>query len=134
MADLIAIGRKGQTQASTGAEAVSVAADEIHVTEAAARKIQEKLEAEGQAQGVFRVGVMGGGCSGLTYRFAVEAAAGARDRVFEAHGVRVVVDPKSLGVIGGTVLDWKQELGKAQFWMRNPHAKSACSCGASFAL
>lgn len=135
MADLIAIGRKGaKKKALADVATVEVGPEEIHVTEAAAHKIREKLTEEGKPAGVFRVGIMGGGCSGLTYHFAVEDAAEERDLRFAAHGVTVVVDPKSLRHIGGTVLDWQTELGKAQFLMRNPHVKSACSCGASFTL
>lgn len=134
MADLIAIGRKGGKQPKAEAPAIEVPADEIHVTEEAAAQIKEKLAAEGKPDGVFRVGIMGGGCSGLTYLFAVDDAPEERDRIFDFHGVRVIVDPKSLQHLGGTVLDWSAELGKTQFVMRNPHVKSACSCGSSFTL
>lgn len=134
MAQLISIGRKKSATPEAEAPAVQVPDDGIGITAAAARKILEKLEQEGQPSGVFRVGIMGGGCSGLTYLFRVEAAAKERDRVFEVEGARVVVDPKSLGHIGGTLLDWREELGKSGFEMRNPHVKSACSCGSSFTL
>lgn len=136
MAGLISITRKGEKKEPKGPKApeVEVPSDAIYVTEKAAAKIVEKLEAEGKSGGVFRVGIMGGGCSGLTYLFAVEDAPEERDRVFEFYGTRVVVDPKSLKYLGGTVLDWREELGKSGFEMRNPHVKSACSCGSSFSL
>lgn len=135
MADLIAIGRKGAKKNDTPTEDLpEVASDEIHVTHAAAEQIREKMAADNKPEGVFRVGIMGGGCSGLTYLFAVEDAPRPTDQRFEREGVVVVVDPKSLTFLGGTVLDWKSELGKTQFVMRNPHVKSSCSCGSSFSL
>ena len=136
MADLIAIGRKGaKKKVDAPAEALpEVASDEIHVTAAAAAQIRLKMSAENKSDGVFRVGIMGGGCSGLTYLFAVEETARDNDQRFERDGVVVVVDPKSLTYLGGTVLDWQAELGKSQFLMRNPHVKSSCSCGSSFSL
>jgi iron-sulfur cluster assembly accessory protein len=135
MADLIAIGRKNNRPSSAGAGAqVDVPADQLQITQGAADQIRKKLDEAGKPSGVFRVGIMGGGCSGLTYLFAVEDAPKERDRVFRELGVTVVVDPKSLGLLGGTLLDWHNELGKAQFVMRNPHAKSSCSCGSSFSL
>lgn len=136
MADLIAIGRKGAKKKQDVAEEAlpEVGPNEIYVTQAAAAQIREKMAAESKIEGVFRVGIMGGGCSGLTYLFAVEDAARESDQRFERDGIVVVVDPKSLAYLGGTVLDWKAELGKTQFLMRNPHVKSSCSCGSSFSL
>jgi iron-sulfur cluster assembly accessory protein len=135
MVQLISIGRKNDKLAVETAEpAMEVASDALGITGAAARMILEKLALEGKREGVFRVGIMGGGCSGLTYLFRVEDAAKERDRVFEREGARVVVDPKSLGHLGGTVLDWREELGKSGFEVRNPHVKSSCSCGSSFTL
>lgn len=135
MANLISIGgNKKDKQRPADEPAVDVPSDQIAVTERAARVIADKLSAEGKPAGVFRVGIMGGGCSGLTYLFRVEDAAEERDLRFEAHGVTVVVDPKSLKHLGGTLLDWREELGKASFEMRNPQVRSSCSCGSSFTL
>ncbi len=137
MANLISIGsKKAKSAAAQAADepVVEVPAGEIVVTERAARKIQEKLAAEGKPGGVFRVGIMGGGCSGLTYLFRVEDAADERDRRYDFHGACVVVDPKSLKHLAGTLLDWHEELGKSGFEMKNPQVKSACSCGSSFTL
>jgi len=139
---LIAIGRKSdKAKARDEAEkkaaalaALSVASDAIALTEEAAHHVKERLVADGAPDGYFRVGVRGGGCSGLTYEFKVEAEKRERDLLFEAHGARVIVDPKSLKVLGGTVLDYDQALGKSGFSMKNPNAKSACSCGQSFSI
>lgn len=134
MSALISIGRKNAKKDDAPQVEVFVPEGEIRVTAQAAEEIAKKLTEEGQPEGVFRVGIMGGGCSGLTYLFRVEEKERAKDRVFEAHGVRVVVDEKSLKHIGGTLLDWKSELGAHGFEMRNPHVKSACSCGSSFTV
>lgn len=138
MANLISIGgrksSKGASQAAADEPAVEVPAGGIAVTERAARAIEEKLRAEGKPEGVFRVGIMGGGCSGLTYLFRIDDAPTERDHRFAFHGVTVVVDPKSLPHLAGTLLDWREELGKAGFEMRNPHVRSSCSCGSSFSL
>lgn len=135
MAHLISISRKKDKDTAAAAEpVVEVPAGEIAVSARAAAKIREKLVAEGKADGVFRVGIMGGGCSGLTYVFRVEESAEERDRGFDFHGVTVVVDPKSLKHLEGTLLDWREELGASGFEMKNPHVKSACSCGSSFTL
>lgn len=139
MANLISIGGSKKTNANGAATAgdepvLEAPADGIAVTERAARAIADKLEAEGKPAGVFRVGIMGGGCSGLTYLFRIDDAATARDHRLEAHGVTVVIDPKSLQHLAGTVLDWREELGKTSFEMRNPHVRSSCSCGSSFSL
>jgi iron-sulfur cluster assembly accessory protein len=132
MATLIGIGRP---QKKAKAEApVDVPQDELQVTARAAEQIRERLDEEGQPDGVFRVGIQGGGCSGLSYLFQVEAAAKERDHVFEAGGVKVVVDPRSLKLLGGTLLDYRTELGAHGFEMKNPHVKSSCSCGSSFTV
>jgi iron-sulfur cluster assembly accessory protein len=133
---LIAIQRKKKASAeqTPTPQNESVKADEVQITSGAARRVAEKLASEGQPQGIMRIGIKGGGCSGLTYHFAVEAEPKATDRVFSAHDVRVCVDPKSLTLLGGTILDVEEGLGKSGFVMRNPNASGSCSCGASFAL
>lgn len=132
---LIAIGRKNKKEPT--AEVVTadqVKEDEVFVTAAAAAHVAEMADKEGVAGGVLRVGIKGGGCSGLTYHFAIVAEPRETDRVFERDGARVVVDPKSLKLLGGTILDWDHALGRSGFIMRNPHAKSTCSCGESFSI
>jgi iron-sulfur cluster assembly accessory protein len=132
---LISIGRKKDKKAEPRPElGVEVPEGTIAVTEAAADEIKRKLAEDGKPEGVFRVGIQGGGCSGLQYLFAVEDEARAKDSVIEAHGVRVVVDPKSLKLLGGTLLDFEKALGGGSFKMRNPHVKSSCSCGSSFTV
>jgi iron-sulfur cluster assembly protein len=106
----------------------------ITVTERAAHKIRETLEREGLAEGGLRLGVRGGGCSGLNYVLRFEADKKAGDKVFEAEGSQVFVDFKSLLYLKGLTLDWKGDLMQEGFIFENPNAKSTCSCGISFTV
>ena len=107
----------------------------VDVAENAATRLRELLDREDKGEGFgLRMKVVGGGCSGLSYLFQVEAAAEERDLRFEAFGVTIVVDPRSLKLLGGTLLDYRQEVGAHGFEMKNPHVKSACSCGSSFSV
>ena len=84
--------------------------------------------------GGLRVAIKAGGCSGFAYTFQFEPAPKATDQVFEGPGgVKVFVDPRSLKLLDGTVLDFdEQNLMATNFTLRNPHAKSTCGCGESF--
>lgn len=130
---LIGIKRKSDV-AKERAPLPDVPADEIYVTGAAADGIARRLETEGHIGGILRVGIMGGGCSGLSYAFTAEAAPEDDDIIFTQGDARICVDERSLTHLGGTVLDWDSALGRSGFVMRNPHAKSSCSCGESFSL
>ncbi len=106
----------------------------IEITESAARVITRQLEKQHQPQGGLRVAVKAGGCSGFSYTFTWDEAARQADLVFEgAGGARVFVDPRSLKLLDGTVLDFDEHnLMATSFTLRNPHAKSTCGCGESF--
>ncbi len=106
----------------------------IHLTERAAQKIRLQLEKEGvpQETGGLRVGVQGGGCSGLSYAMRLDTKARDRDKVFEEHGSRIFVDPKSLLFLGGTTLDFEETLMRQGFVLQNPNAARNCGCGSSF--
>jgi iron-sulfur cluster assembly protein len=106
----------------------------IHVTEKAAQKIQDLLRKEGvpDASGGLRVGVQGGGCSGLSYAMRLDTKARDRDKVFEENGVRVFVDPKSLLFLDNTTLDYEETLMRQGFVFQNPQATRSCGCGSSF--
>lgn len=106
----------------------------IKVTEAAAAKIREGLIKEGLVKGGLRLGVRGGGCSGLNYVIRFEAAHKSGDKVFEEYGIRVFVDLKSLLYLKGTTLDWQGDLMQQGFTFVNPNAKRTCSCGISFTV
>jgi iron-sulfur cluster assembly accessory protein len=106
----------------------------IEITESAARVITRQLEKRHQPQGGLRIAVKAGGCSGFSYTFAWDEAAREADLVFEgAGGAKVFVDPRSLKLLDGTVLDFDEHnLMATSFTLRNPHAKSTCGCGESF--
>jgi iron-sulfur cluster assembly protein len=107
----------------------------IHVTEKAARKIQDLLAKEGvSARGGLRLGVQGGGCSGLTYAMRLDAQARDRDQVFEQNGARVFVDPKSYVYLNEVTLDYEETLMRKGFIFQNPRATHSCGCGSSFTV
>lgn len=105
----------------------------IEITETASRKIRNLMAKQGIADGGLRVGVKGGGCSGLSYTFAWEREARFGDEVFEgADGAKIFIDKKSLLYLNGTVLDYDTNLVSKGFVFNNPNAKSSCGCGSSF--
>ncbi len=106
----------------------------IHVTEKAAEKIRQLLVKEGvpETSGGLRVGVQGGGCSGLSYAMKLETQARDRDRVIEENGARVFVDPKSFLCLDNTTLDYQVTLVRQGFVFQNPAATRSCGCGSSF--
>jgi iron-sulfur cluster assembly accessory protein len=108
----------------------------IEITESAARVITRQLAKQGLATGGLRVAVKAGGCSGYSYVFGFEPAPRATDVVFDGPaGVKVYVDPRSLRLLDGTVLDFDEHnLLATTFTLNNPHAKSACGCGTSFGV
>lgn len=105
----------------------------LTVTESAARAIAKYLKTNDAPAGAgLRVGVRGGGCSGLSYYLDVETTARDNDHVIDAHGVNVYVDPKSLLFLQGTTLDFVSGLMESGFKFVNPKAGKACGCGESF--
>ena len=108
----------------------------IELSELAAKRIRVLLEKEGLSpeQGGLRLGVQGGGCSGLSYAMRLEAQPRERDKIFTAHGARVFVDPKSLRYLGGTRLEFEDTLMRQGFLLQNPNAARTCGCGSSFTV
>jgi iron-sulfur cluster assembly protein len=107
----------------------------IEVTQAASKRIREAMVDEGVAGGGLRVGVKAGGCSGLSYIFKWETAQRPDDEIFQsADGLRIFVDPKSYGVLKGTILDCDPNMLGQSLIFRNPNAKTACGCGLSFTV
>jgi len=105
----------------------------IQISDTAAHKIRSLMAKQGIEEGGLRVGVKGGGCSGLSYTFAWERAARFGDQVFEGpEGAKIFVDKKSLLFLDGTVLDYDTNLLSKGFVFNNPNAKSTCGCGSSF--
>ena len=103
----------------------------ITMTERAAQHVQKFLERRGKGIGL-RVGVYTRGCSGLAYKLEYADELAPEDRVFECHGVKVLVDPKSLEYINGTELDFAREGLNEGFKFNNPNVKDECGCGESF--
>jgi iron-sulfur cluster assembly accessory protein len=83
---------------------------------------------------ILRLSVEGGGCSGFQYRFGLADAPDGDDSVTETDGVRLVVDPVSLDLVAGSIVDYVESLGGAAFRVENPQAASGCGCGASFSV
>ncbi len=109
------------------------AASGVALTEKAARHVARYIERRGKGHGL-RVGVRTTGCSGLAYKLEYVDEPVAEDRVFESHGVKVFVDPKSLPYIDGTELDFAREGLNEGFKFRNPNVKDECGCGESFRI
>ncbi len=106
----------------------------IEISDQAAAHIRALSEQKGTPQGGLRLGVRGGGCSGLSYVIDWAAVPSRLDQVIEKDGARVFVDPKSAVFLQGTVIDWQQTLMHSGFVFRNPNVKSSCGCGESFAV
>ena len=107
----------------------------IGISDKAAEKLKTLVEAEKKdlAQFGLRLGVQGGGCSGLSYSMDFDTIRDD-DKVFvhEATGARVLVDPKSILHVSGSLLDYQETLMSAGFKVLNPNVKSSCGCGESF--
>jgi iron-sulfur cluster assembly protein len=104
----------------------------IKVTASAAKKVSGLLNKQGRANGVLRVAVVGGGCSGLQYKMDLQDGPASRDILVETGGIRVVVDPKSALYVTGSELDYVDALQDGGFKVKNPNAATSCSCGESF--
>ena len=108
-------------------------ADELTITENAAEQIRHSLEKRGSGEGI-RVGVRKSGCSGYMYNLEYVDEPQENDRVFEAHGAKVFVDPEVLHLIAGTELDYVNEGLQSMFRFNNPNVTAECGCGESFSV
>jgi iron-sulfur cluster assembly protein len=106
----------------------------IKVSESAKNQAVKLMQEENLADGFIRVGVKGGGCSGLMYELKFDNGLGADDKVFEDNGIRIVVDKKSFLYLVGTELDFSGGLNGKGFVFRNPNADRTCGCGESFSV
>jgi len=106
---------------------------EITLTEKAASEVRKIMEANKipETYGL-RVGVKGGGCSGLSYSLGFDSEGRENDKVLDIDGVRIFVDPKSLFYLSGTQLDFTDGLNGRGFVFNNPNATKTCGCGSSF--
>ncbi len=110
--------------------------DMIKVSESAVKKARTLMEEEGKSltEAFIRVGVKGGGCSGLSYDLSFDTEMKEDDKVFEDNGMKVVVDKKSFLYLIGTELDYSGGLNGKGFIFKNPNANRTCGCGESFAV
>src|SRR5438445_333865 len=104
----------------------------IKLTSGAVAKVGSLLTRQGRPDGVLRVAVVGGGCSGLQYKMDLQDGPASRDILVETAGIRVVVDPKSALYVTGSELDYVEALQEGGFKVKNPNAATSCSCGESF--
>ena len=119
----------------SAAPQVSVgAAGGLQLTERAIKRVRIAMAKEGVSpeEGGLRLGVMGGGCSGLSYSIKFDTRPRERDRIYEFDGVRVFVDPKSFVYLHGMTLDYEETLMRQGFNFINPNSSRSCGCGTSF--
>jgi iron-sulfur cluster assembly protein len=105
----------------------------IEMTDQAAARIRHLVTEKGRADGGLRVKVVGGGCSGLTYKMDLDDVRQG-DKVFEHAGAKLVVDRKSFLYLNGTILDYQDGLMASGFNLQNPNVKRSCGCGSSFVV
>lgn len=105
----------------------------VTITEAAADRVRSFLENRGKGLGL-RLGVRTSGCSGMAYVLEFIDELDEGDQVFEDHGVKIIIDPKSMVYLDGTELDFKRDGLNEGFEFNNPNVKDSCGCGESFTV
>ena len=137
MDQIVSIGSKQDTSAVQAGTTAAVAPTEgLQVTPSAVKRIRVILAKEGISteEGGLRLGVKGGGCSGMSYVIAFDAHPRERDRIFTFDGVRVFIDPKSFVYLNGMTLDFEETLMRQGFNFINPNSTRSCGCGTSFSV
>jgi iron-sulfur cluster assembly protein len=104
----------------------------ITLTESAANKIKSMMEKDGKQGFALRVGVVTGGCAGLSYDLRFQKTPYDNDRIFEQHGLKVLINEEAAQLLKRTEIDYVDTLKESGFKYRNPNAKSSCGCGTSF--
>jgi len=104
----------------------------ISLTDAALKEVKRLINVQGIEEGGLRLGVKGGGCSGLSYTINFDDKIGQYDQVYDIDGVKVIVDAKSAIYLQGTQLDYQKDLMGGNFKFLNPNANKTCGCGESF--
>jgi iron-sulfur cluster assembly protein len=125
-----------ESKPSQESEPQPAAAQGVHVTPSAVKRIRAILEKENISteDGGLRLGVKGGGCSGLSYAIAFDSRPRERDRIFSFDDVRVFIDPKSFVYLNGMTLDYEETLMRQGFNFINPNSTRSCGCGTSFSV
>ena len=106
----------------------------LNFSDAAALKVKELIDEEGDRSLMLRVFISGGGCSGFQYGFTFDQNEGDGDTVVENQGVKLLIDPMSIQYLSGAEIDYSEGLEGAQFVIRNPNAATTCGCGSSFSV
>lgn len=104
----------------------------VALTETAVKQVKQLMEGQKLENVYLRMGVKGGGCSGLSYSLEFDNETGPRDKKFDIDGIQVVCDAKSYLYLNGTTLDYVMQGLTGGFTFLNPQAKSSCGCGTSF--
>ncbi len=104
----------------------------ITLSESALNEVKRLMNVQGLTEGGLRLGVKGGGCSGLSYTINFDDKIGQYDQVYEFDGVKIIVDAKSAIYLQGTQLDFHKDLMGGSFKFVNPNAQKTCGCGESF--
>jgi len=106
----------------------------ITLTENAVKQVKNLMEQPGKQGHGLRVGVTGGGCAGLSYKFSLDEKPGEKDKIIEQDGIKVFIDSKSYLFINGLTIDYHADMMSSGFTFNNPNAKSSCGCGTSFSV
>src|SRR5205823_5282051 len=106
----------------------------VRVTPRAAEKAIELLSREGYPEPFLRIRILAGGCEGFSYKLSFEQGSLPDDHVIEAHGLRVLVDPRSVPIVAGSTLEFSDALLGGGFKVNNPQAVHECACGESFSI
>jgi iron-sulfur cluster assembly protein len=116
------------------AENVATAQKGVQVTERALKRIRVAMAKEGVSpiEGGLRLGITGGGCSGLSYNIRFDSQPRERDRIYQFDDIRIFVDPKSFIYLHGMILDYEETLMRQGFNFINPNSTKSCGCGSSF--
>jgi iron-sulfur cluster assembly protein len=138
MAQVVKIGNSVETETrqTAGRASQAPAGNDLQVTPSAITRIRAILAKESISpeEGGLRLGVKGGGCSGLSYAIGFDAHPRERDRIFTFDGVRVFIDPKSFVYLHGMTLDYEETLLRQGFNFINPNSTKSCGCGSSFSV
>ena len=106
----------------------------IHLSPIAQEEVKKLLQREAKAETFLRIGVKGGGCSGLSYDVKLDDKMSEFDRTFDIEGIRVVCDTKSFVYLDNMTIDYSRELVGGGFRFVNPNASGSCGCGTSFSV
>jgi iron-sulfur cluster insertion protein len=106
--------------------------DTLSITKSAASRVNELICLDDSGATMLRVTVSAGGCSGFSYGFELDSTHNKEDKIFEAHGIKVVIDNMSLEILGDSEIDFVDDLAGSAFKLNIPNATSSCGCGVSF--